>query len=201
LLDSCAKTEVIAELDMISRRCNPVATSSNFAWYNLAMDDEVDVDDEEADEQPKNKQPRTTPWPCRLQALDLQNRFHFQTREVARKTLNIASLRDMKVTVPSLSDQRSAIRKVVRAFAWIDRIALETTSARKLVDHLDQAILTKAFRGELVPQDPKDEPVNVLPDRIRGGTGSSAINEALVDQEEMKGRLAKRPSHPSHLND
>ena len=89
------------------------------------MDDEVDVDDEEADERPKNKQPRTTPWPCRLQALDLQNRFHFQTREVARKTLNIASLREMKVTVPSLSDQRSAIRKVVRAFAWIDRIALE----------------------------------------------------------------------------
>jgi hypothetical protein len=39
------------------------------------MDDEVDVDDEEADDQPKNKQPRTTPWPCRLQALDLQNRF------------------------------------------------------------------------------------------------------------------------------
>ena len=73
----------------------------------------------------------------------------------------------MKVTVPSLSDQRSAIRKVVRAFAWIDRIALETTSARKLVDHLDQAILTKAFRGELVPQDSNDEPVNVLLERIR----------------------------------
>jgi len=32
LLDRCAKTEVIAEPDMISRRCNPVATSSNFAW-------------------------------------------------------------------------------------------------------------------------------------------------------------------------
>jgi hypothetical protein len=63
----------------------------------------------EADEQPKNKQPRTTPWPCRLQALDLQNRFYFQTREVARKTLNIASLRDMKVTVPSLSDQARLI--------------------------------------------------------------------------------------------
>ena len=73
----------------------------------------------------------------------------------------------MKVTVPLLSDQRSAIRKVVRAFAWIDRIALETTGARKLVDHLDQAILTKAFRGEPVPQDPKDEPVNVLLERIR----------------------------------
>jgi len=111
------------------------------------MDDEVDVDDEEADEQPKNKQPRTSPWSYRLQALGLQNRFHFQTSEVARKTL--ASLRKMKVTVPSLSDQRSRIRKVVRAFAWIDRIASETTSARKLVDDLDQAILTKRSAASL----------------------------------------------------
>jgi len=38
---------------------------------------------------------------------------------------------------------------------------------RKLVDHLDQAILTKAVRGELVPQDPNDEPVSVLLERIR----------------------------------
>src|ERR1700682_4593743 len=82
LPDSCAKTEVIAELDMISRRCNPVATSSNFAWYNLAMDDEVDVDDEEADEQPKNKQPRTTAWPCRLQALIYKTAFIFRRVEV-----------------------------------------------------------------------------------------------------------------------
>jgi hypothetical protein len=77
------------------------------------MDDEVDVDDEEADEQPKNKQPRTTPWPCRLQALDLQNRFHFQAREVAW-TLNIASIRDMKVTVWSVSFRHCRISSVVR---------------------------------------------------------------------------------------
>ncbi len=54
------------------------------------------------------------------------------------------------------------------AFAWVDRLASEATSARKLIDHLDQAILSKAFRGELVPQDPKDEPASVLLERIRG---------------------------------
>jgi hypothetical protein len=42
-----------------------------------------------------------------------------------------------------------------------------TTSARKLIDHLDQAVLAKAFRGELVPQDPNDEPASVLLERIR----------------------------------
>ena len=35
------------------------------------------------------------------------------------------------------------------------------------MDHLDQAVLAKAFRGELVPQDPNDEPASVLLERIR----------------------------------
>ena len=34
-------------------------------------------------------------------------------------------------------------------------------------DRLEAAILAKAFRGELVPQDPNDEPASVLLDRIR----------------------------------
>lgn len=34
------------------------------------------------------------------------------------------------------------------------------------VDKLDQAILVRAFRGELVPQDPNDEPAAVLLARI-----------------------------------
>jgi type I restriction enzyme, S subunit len=49
------------------------------------------------------------------------------------------------------------VQLIDAAFAWIDRLAAETTSARKLIDHLDQAVLAKAFRGELVPQDPNDE--------------------------------------------
>ena len=40
-------------------------------------------------------------------------------------------------------------------------------NARKLIVRLDQAILSKAFRGELVPQDPNDEPASVLLERIR----------------------------------
>jgi type I restriction enzyme S subunit len=35
------------------------------------------------------------------------------------------------------------------------------------IPKLEQSILTKAFRGELVPQDPNDEPASVLLERIR----------------------------------
>ena len=53
------------------------------------------------------------------------------------------------------------------AIAWIDRLESEATNARKLIDHLDQAILAKAFRGELVRQDPNDEPASVFLENIR----------------------------------
>lgn len=35
------------------------------------------------------------------------------------------------------------------------------------IESLNQSILAKAFRGELVPQDPSDEPASVLLERIR----------------------------------
>ena len=39
--------------------------------------------------------------------------------------------------------------------------------ARARVDALAQSVLAKAFRGELVPQDPDDEPAEKLLQRIR----------------------------------
>lgn len=45
-------------------------------------------------------------------------------------------------------------------------------SSNNLIDslcHLEQSIRAKAFRGELVSQDPSDEPASVLLQRIREG--------------------------------
>ena len=39
--------------------------------------------------------------------------------------------------------------------------------AQTQVDKLTQSILARAFRGELVPQDPNDEPASVLLERIK----------------------------------
>ena len=52
------------------------------------------------------------------------------------------------------------------AFAALDRVEAEARAAERALDRLDQAILAKAFRGELVPQDPSDEPASELLARI-----------------------------------
>lgn len=77
---------------------------------------------------------------------------------------DVASL---KLPLPPMAEQIEIDRRIEVAFSEIDRIAAEAASARRLLDHLDKAVLAKAFHGELVPQDPTDEPASVLLDRIK----------------------------------
>jgi type I restriction enzyme S subunit len=63
--------------------------------------------------------------------------------------------------------QLAIAEKLDIIFARADRLEAEASRARALLDRLEAAILAKAFRGELVPQDPNDEPAGVLLDRIR----------------------------------
>jgi type I restriction enzyme, S subunit len=81
--------------------------------------------------------------------------------------LNLGIIKGLRLPLPSRDTQRQIVRRIEHAFTWIDRLAKEATSARKLVDVLDKAVLAKALRGELVPQDPNDEPASALLDRIR----------------------------------
>lgn len=82
--------------------------------------------------------------------------------------LNLGIVKRTEVPCPPMEIQEQVVAGIEVAMAWIDRIAAEATCARKLIEHLDQAILTKAFRGQLVPQDPNDEPASALLERIRG---------------------------------
>lgn len=85
----------------------------------------------------------------------------------AQKNINLDTLAMIRVPVASTLEQNEIVHRIEAAFAWIDRLAAEATSARGLIDRLDQTVLAKAFRGELVPQDVGDEPASELLERIR----------------------------------
>lgn len=68
---------------------------------------------------------------------------------------------------PPLPEQHEIVRRVESFFALADQLEARYLKAKTHVDKLTQSILAKAFRGELVAQDPNDEPASVLLERIR----------------------------------
>jgi len=85
------------------------------------------------------------------------------------------------IPMPSLSEQNLIIRYVERYFSLIDKqyemimYELEESNA------LRQSILKKAFEGKLVPQDPNDEPAEILLEKIK----MEKSNKVKLVQEKL----------------
>jgi len=84
-----------------------------------------------------------------------------------RLRVSLTQLRKAKIWLCSVEEQREIVRRVRQFFNIADFIEQEYQDSLGEFDQLDQSILAKAFRGELVPQDPNDEPANLLLERIR----------------------------------
>ncbi|WP_248915704.1 restriction endonuclease subunit S [Pseudomonas moorei] len=86
---------------------------------------------------------------------------------VAQQHFNVGSMKKMPINLPPIEEQLEIVRRVEQLFAFADQLEAKVASAKTRIDHLTQSILAKAFRGELVPQDPNDEPASVLLERIK----------------------------------
>ena len=80
--------------------------------------------------------------------------------------LNQQIILNLKIPVPSIVKQELIINHVRVLFLLADRIEEYHQNAIKQVEQLTPTLLSKAFCGELVPQDPNDEPAAILLDRI-----------------------------------
>jgi type I restriction enzyme S subunit len=76
--------------------------------------------------------------------------------------------------LPPLEIQQRIVDRVRQVIARVDRLEVEAARARAMLDRLEATFLTEAFKGELVPQDPNDEPASVLLERIRAQRAAAA---------------------------
>ncbi|HEX7991829.1 MAG TPA: restriction endonuclease subunit S [Stenotrophomonas sp.] len=104
----------------------------------------------------------------------------------AQPNLNLNKIREIQIDLPSLEEQGNIIDRVEQLFTFADQLEARLADARQRVDALTQSILAKAFRGELVPQDPNDEPASVLLERIAA--------QRAADPKPKRGRAAKATS-------
>jgi type I restriction enzyme S subunit len=104
--------------------------------------------------------------------------FQGRLRQISRSAqdgFNKEDLAELPFPLLSLAEQAQAAKKADDQIARVDRLEAEAARARTLLDRLDSALLAKAFRGELVPQAPNDEPASVLLDRIRTQRAAAPI--------------------------
>jgi type I restriction enzyme S subunit len=80
-----------------------------------------------------------------------QERIGLQETGMAQPHFNIGAMRVKPFPLPPLVEQQEIVRRVSALFARADAIEATVTAARKRVDTLTPAVLSKAFRGELVP--------------------------------------------------
>mgnify|MGYP003583550056 CR=1 FL=1 len=93
-------------------------------------------------------------------------------------TTNIAHLGagrfgDIEFPLPGLEEQTEIVRRVETLFAFADRLEARLAQAQTAATRLTPALLAKAFRGELVPQDPNDEPAAELLRRLQAERASA----------------------------
>jgi type I restriction enzyme, S subunit len=101
-------------------------------------------------------------------------------------TLSISKVSGLPFPLCSRAEMSEIAERVRQRLDEVANLATERDRAAKLLDHLDQANLAKAFRGELVFQDPNDEPAAALLERLRatrpmGGKQKRRVSKTLGD--------------------
>ncbi len=91
-----------------------------------------------------------------------------------------AILRDTLIPLPPFAEQTRIVAKLHEILSLADFINDGTEQIEMIITNAKSKILDLAIRGQLVPQDPADEPASVLLERIR------AEKEELIKQGKIK---------------
>ncbi|WP_315852139.1 restriction endonuclease subunit S [Paludisphaera soli] len=111
--------------------------------------------------------------------------------------LNLGLVRSIVVALPPLAEQVQIVAEVERRLSIVDEIETQVESNLKRAARLRQGILKRAFEGDLVPQDPTDEPAEQLLDRIRHDRQSSNSSENGKPAARRRGPRRKTIAAPS----
>jgi type I restriction enzyme S subunit len=110
----------------------------------------------------------------------IQNQILSRQVGSGRGGLSAETLSTFLIPVPPIEEQRTIQSKIAECLLLVSSIAKEKENISDLCAITKSKILDLAIRGQLVPQDPNDEPAYVLLERIR------AEKEELIKAGKIK---------------
>ena len=103
----------------------------------------------------------------------------FKLKEIQQKAnglipgINREDILLQTIPLPPLSEQRRIVEKIEELLALVDDLEANKTDLQSYIKQAKSKVLEIAIRGELVPQNPEDEPASVLLERIKKEQKSS----------------------------
>ena len=92
--------------------------------------------------------------------------------------INQKTVMNTPISLPSIEEQKEIVCRIESLFKLADSIQNQQSKIQNQIETLNQSILAKAFRGELVPQDPNDEPASVLLEKIKAEREKAKPNKS-----------------------
>ncbi|UBV43249.1 restriction endonuclease subunit S [Deinococcus taeanensis] len=135
-----------------------------------------------------------------LESHHCQRQMKKHTRATAQPDLGLAHVRELAIPLPPLAEQAYIVSEVERRLSVLDNMEETVTAELKRAESTRQSILYRAFAGELVPQDPNDEPASVLLERIQVEKLKTSA-KAIRDGAGKRGRPRKTMPQPTLLEE
>lgn len=108
-----------------------------------------------------------------------------------------ATISELPVPLPPIQEQIRIVSDIERQLSLVENITSILDVNHDRADRMRQSILHKAFAGQLVPQEPADEPAIVLLERIRAERPASAKADSRKSRPRLIG-LSLEVQRPLH---
>lgn len=105
---------------------------------------------------------------------------YYTVQSGMKNSFRLDNIQNILAPVPPLGEQIRIAEKLSSIWSHVQKIDIESKTANDIISKAKSKILDFAIRGQLVPQDPTDEPASVLMERIR------AEKEELIRQGKIK---------------
>ena len=127
--------------------------------------------------------PKKTVYPIYLAwyltSTEGQYQFQEMQRGATKVGLGLDDIKNVKIPLPSYEEQKEIVRRIEKLFDLADSLEAKYKKAMERVDKIEQSVLAKAFRGELVEPDPNDLPAAEL------------LKQILAEKEKLEERKKK----------
>lgn len=101
--------------------------------------------------------------------------------------LNLSKIKTFEIALPPLEEQRQIVLRTRDLMGALESLQRRCVSIRRQADELTPAVLAKAFRGQLVPQNPAEEVAKEMLERIRAAQKTAELRESRATTVIVRG--------------